>query len=66
MTTLQQWMTRKSLTDADLAARIEGISRSQISRIRRGVSTPSRKTAEKLSEVTKIPAARFIFGEPRA
>lgn len=59
--TLQEWMDRKGFKDADVAARLDGISRSQVSRIRRRVSRPSPETAEKLSKLTRIPAARFIF-----
>lgn len=61
MSVLKQWMKQRDLKDADVAARLEGVSRSQISRIRRGVSTPSPKTAEKLSKLTRIPPAKFIF-----
>jgi len=65
MTALKDWMERKALSDADVAARIDGLSRSQVSRIRRGVSRPSPETAEKLAALTRIPAAKFIFGERR-
>lgn len=64
--TLAEWMQdrrlhKKRLNDADVAAQT-GISRSQISRIRTGASTPSRDNALKLEEITKIPAARFLLG----
>lgn len=60
-TTLKDWMDAKDKKDADVAALV-GISRSQITRIRTGVSNPGRNTARKLEEVTKIPAARFVMG----
>lgn len=59
--TLQDWMTKQKLSDADVAARIEGLSRSQVSRIRRRVSIPSPETALKLSKLTKIPPEKFVF-----
>jgi transcriptional regulator with XRE-family HTH domain len=65
MTALKDWMDKRGLADADVASRIEGLSRSQVSRIRRGVSRPSPATAEKLAALTRIPAAKFIFGERR-
>lgn len=61
--TLAEWMATKRWKDADLAREIHGLSRSQISRIRRGVSCPTIATARKLEGVTKIPAARFVMGE---
>jgi transcriptional regulator with XRE-family HTH domain len=60
---LQKWMTRKGYKDADVAALVDGLSRSQISRIRRKVSTPSPTTALKLSKLTRIPAKNFIFAD---
>lgn len=66
--TLQEWMTLKGLSDDDLAVLLhgetgEGISRSQINRIRRGKSNPRLKLARALERVTKIPAASFMLGE---
>lgn len=67
--TLEEWMHLKGLKDAELAAEINArfgdktISRSQISRLRRRKSPASRKTAEALAEVTKLPAAMFVFGQ---
>ena len=58
-------MDAHKLSDADVAAKIDGLSRSQVSRIRRRVSRPSPETALKLAELTRIPAERFIF-EDRA
>lgn len=60
---LQEWMKRKGYKDADVAALVDGLSRSQISRIRRRVSIPSPETALKLAELTRIPAKNFIFAE---
>lgn len=62
--TLDEWMTRQGLSDAELALRLGGtISRSQVSRIRAGKSAASRKSAQKLEEVTGLPAANFVFGK---
>lgn len=62
-------MTAKRVKDARVAemlANIEGeggaVTRSQISRIRRGESRPSLETAARLEKLTKIPAARFVMG----
>lgn len=64
--TLQEWMDSHDLTDAQVAARVDGLSRSQVSRIRRRKSIPSPDTAKKLSELTKIPAEKFVFAERAA
>jgi transcriptional regulator with XRE-family HTH domain len=61
--TLQEWMDKRKLNDAQVAARVDGLSRSQVSRIRRGVSRPSPETALKLSQLTKIPPQKLIFAE---
>lgn len=61
--TLQQWMERNGLNDAALAARVEGLSRSQVNRIRRGVSRPTPNTARKLATITGIDVAKFVLGE---
>lgn len=62
--TLQDWMTKRSLTDGDLAEKLGGaVSRSQINRIRRGKSIPTADTARALEAVTKIPAAKFLLAE---
>ena len=60
---LEQWMEANSLRDHELAARVEGLSRSQVSRIRRRVSIPSPETAKKLSEVTGLPAEALLYVE---
>ena len=61
--TLQEWMTAKSLNDADLAARVGILSRSQISRIRRGKSKPKPEAAKALAKITRISVAKFLLGE---
>lgn len=62
--TLQEWMDLKSWRDERLAQELGGcLSRSQVSRIRRGKSKPTPETARELERVTKIPAAAFIFGD---
>lgn len=64
--TLQEWMDLKGWKDADLAARLPGLSRSQVSRIRRRKSIPPPETAKRLEEVTGIPAERLAFEERAA
>lgn len=59
---LAKWMEDHGLTDAELAARVEGLSRSQINRIRRGESKPRPDKARLLEAVTGIPAADFVMG----
>jgi len=61
--TLQEWMDRKGLKDADLAAQVKVLSRSQISRIRRGVSNPKPDAAKALAALTRIPVVKFLTGE---
>lgn len=56
-------MDAQGIKDAELAERIGSLSRSQISRIRRGKSRPPIATARLLEAATKIPAARFVMGE---
>lgn len=63
---LQTWMKLKQMSDADLAAQIDGLSRSQVSRIRRRKSIPPPETALKLAEATGIPAEMFVFAERAA
>jgi antitoxin component HigA of HigAB toxin-antitoxin module len=60
---LQEWMSEKNLNDAALAAKVDGVSRSQISRIRRRRSIPTTATAKKLEAVTGIPAEALVFAE---
>jgi len=56
-------MELKRLSDADVAAAIDGLSRSQVSRIRRRKSIPPPATARKLADFTGIPAEMFVFAE---
>lgn len=58
--TLQEWMDAKGLNDAALAGRLGVVSRSQVSRIRRGISRPSPELAAQLEAATKIPAWNFL------
>lgn len=64
--TLQEWMKLKNMNDAEFAAEVKVLSRSQISRIRRRKSIPSPQTAKLLEETTGIPAASFVFAERAA
>ncbi len=61
MKQLEAWMTENNVDDAALAARV-GISRVQVSRIRRDINRPRPALARKLSAVTSIPQEVFIFG----
>lgn len=56
---LSEWMAQKGYGDEDVAPLV-GISRAQVSRIRRGVNGASGKTARKLEQVTGIPWPTFI------
>lgn len=60
---LQEWMADRGFKDADVAERIEGLSRSQVSRIRRRWSIPPLQTARKLSVLTGIPVESFMVAE---
>jgi transcriptional regulator with XRE-family HTH domain len=54
--TLQEWMDKNGLNDAALAKMVNGaLSRSQISRIRRAESMPSKGAALALQAVIKKP-----------
>lgn len=64
MSILATWMKANNETDQTLAPKI-GVSRVHVSRLRRGVHKPKPKLAERLEEVTHIPAAKFIFEEAR-
>jgi transcriptional regulator with XRE-family HTH domain len=62
--TLNHWMIEHGMTDGALSKALGGIvSRSQLSRIRRGLSRPRKPVAQALEGVTGIPAARFVMGE---
>lgn len=58
MTDLQTWMERARESDASLAEKT-GVSRVQISRVRRRICAPSLSLAARLEEITGIPAASF-------
>jgi transcriptional regulator with XRE-family HTH domain len=58
---LAEWMKANELRDHELAARVPGLSRSQVSRIRRRKSIPSPETAKKLAEITGLPAEALVF-----
>lgn len=59
MTKLQRWMTANQKDDAAMS-RLVRLDRSQISRIRRGVTGASRATAIKLQLITGIRWWHFI------
>lgn len=61
MTQLQRWMDKHDKLDGDVA-RLVKRSRSQISRIRRGVTGASPKTAKRLDALTGIRWFNFIEG----
>jgi transcriptional regulator with XRE-family HTH domain len=61
--TLKEWMRAKEYTDADVAERVEGLSRSQICRIKNRTSIPSVATARKLSVLTGIPVEQFLVAD---
>jgi transcriptional regulator with XRE-family HTH domain len=63
MRKLADWMARKKLDDADVAAQV-GCSRVQVSRIRRGVCRPSPALAMRLETLTKIRWHEFIGAAP--
>lgn len=49
---LQDWLDREGITDMEFARRI-GVSKGTISRIRRGLNTPSLDTLAKICDFTK-------------
>lgn len=59
MTALDGWMTKNGWDDAKLAESI-GRDRSQVSRIRRGLSGTTKEVALKLEEITGIAWHSFI------
>lgn len=61
---LQRWMKRRKVDD-DYVAEKTGISRSQVSRIRRLESRPSQDSAERLAALTRIPWHRFMAVKPK-
>lgn len=58
-TPLDRWMREKGRTDESLASELN-ITRSQLNRIRNGVSDPSPKTAAALHGLTEIPFAELF------
>lgn len=64
MTKLQAWMTKHDKWDADVARTVKR-SRTQISRIRRGIVGASPTTARRLEALTKIKWWAFIGGKGR-
>jgi transcriptional regulator with XRE-family HTH domain len=59
MSRLQKWMEKTGETDLSLSQKL-GISRVQVSRIRRGVNGASKATAQKIHALTGIPWPTFI------
>lgn len=59
MNALAAWMSEAGETDETVAAKA-GVSRVQISRIRRNLSRPSPELAEKLETLTGRPAWDFL------
>lgn len=49
--TLAQYLSESDLTDAEFGAKV-GVSQSQISRLKRGVSFPSPATAVRIAQAT--------------
>lgn len=64
MTKLQQWMTQRGKLDRDVARAVKR-DRSQISRIRRGISAASLSTAQRLERLTGIKWWNFVEREAR-
>jgi len=59
MTALQQWMTKNGKLDGEVANAVKR-SRPQISRIRRGITGASYKTALRLEKLTRIDWWHFM------
>lgn len=62
MRNLHEWMEANNENDATMAPKL-GVSRVQVSRIRRRICRPSPGVAMKLEKITGIAASEFIFGE---
>lgn len=61
---LAAWMEKEGLNDAQVSVRLgRVISRSQVSRIRRGISVSTPKVAQLLEGLTGIPAWEFVRPE---
>ncbi len=63
MADLNTWMDGAGESDESLAPKL-GVSRVQVSRIRRGVNKPSTAVAARLEELTGIPAWDFLRPAP--
>lgn len=63
---LAEWMKAKGLKDQSLADQIPGVSRSQISRIRRRKSLPRPETAKLIVDHTGLPIEAVMFTERAA
>lgn len=59
MTNLQIWMMKEGVRDGDVARKIK-LSRSQISRIRRGETGATHDTALKLAKLTGLDWWQFV------
>jgi predicted DNA-binding transcriptional regulator AlpA len=59
MTILQQWMDKNGLKDHQVAAKV-GLSRVQVSRVRRNLVGPSVKAAKRLATLTGFPWSKFM------
>lgn len=62
--TLAEYMTLRGLRDHEMA-NVLGLSREQISRIRRGVSKPSLDVALRIEEITRGAVRPVSFAPPR-
>ena len=60
---LATWMRAAGEDDDSLAEKL-GVSRVQVSRLRRKVCKPSPETAERLERLTHIPAWDFVKPAP--
>lgn len=62
MNDLEAWMTGAGESDETLAGKL-GVSRVQVSRIRRRICNPSPAIATKLEALTAIPAIDLLMRE---
>jgi transcriptional regulator with XRE-family HTH domain len=62
MADLEAWMKARGETDESLAPKL-GLSRVQVSRIRRRICNPSPAVATKLESLTEIPAIDLLLRE---
>jgi plasmid maintenance system antidote protein VapI len=61
-TPLARWMKSREMDDPTLSAHL-GVSRVQVSRLRRGICKASPETARKLSDLTGLSPTTFIYGD---